>query len=146
MTISPAFEIAAPVLGGGLIGLAAAMLLLFSGRIAGISGILGGFFTAKRNDMGWRAFFLAGLLIGGVVMLALQPERFTFTLDRSLVSMALAGVIVGFGTRLGNGCTSGHGVCGVSRLSKRSIVATATFMGAGAITVFIINHVLGGAL
>ena len=140
-------SILVPLAGGVLIGLAAAVLLFFHGRIAGISGILGGALrTRQRGDLGWRLAFLAGLLTAGAVAFLFTPSHLENTLDRSLGSMALAGLMVGFGTALGSGCTSGHGVCGISRLSKRSLVATATFMVFGALTVFVVNHLLGGAV
>ena len=140
-------SIFAPLAGGVLIGLAAAVLLFFHGRIAGISGILGGALrTRQRGDLGWRLAFLVGLLLVGAVTALLTPAQLATTLDRSVGAMALAGLLVGFGTALGSGCTSGHGVCGISRLSKRSLVATATFMAVGALTVFVVNHLLGGAV
>ncbi|MEO1174620.1 MAG: YeeE/YedE family protein [Myxococcota bacterium] len=135
--MSENWEILWPLLGGVLIGLASAMVLLFQGRIAGISGILGtvlGPWNVKEN--GWRLLFLAGLVAGGFAMTLLLPERFPSDSVRPLSVTAIAGVIVGFGTRLGSGCTSGHGVCGMSRLSGRSIAATGVFMAAGALTVF----------
>jgi uncharacterized membrane protein YedE/YeeE len=118
--------------GGVMIGLASLLLLLAGGRIAGISGIVGGLLTP---DGRWRAFFLLGLAGGGALMFALKPEWFANTTGTSLPMVAIAGLAVGFGTRLGSGCTSGHGVCGVSRLSSRSIVATLVFVGTGIITV-----------
>lgn len=121
------------------------MLLLFNGRVAGISGIFGGLFIRRPGDVAWRAYFVAGLLAGGLLMKLLRPEAFPLTTLRSTPIIALAGLLVGFGTRLGNGCTSGHGVCGISRLSARSIVATVVFMTTGVAAVFIVNHVLGGA-
>lgn len=136
----------ASTIGGVLIGLSAAMMLLFNGRVAGISGIFGGLLSPTRGEFGWRAAFVGGLLVGGAVMHAVLPGYFEIGIDRSLAAVAAAGLLVGFGTRLGNGCTSGHGVCGLARFSKRSFVATLSFMGAGAITVYIINHVLGGAI
>lgn len=141
------FTPVASTIGGMLIGLSAAMLLLFSGRIAGISGIVGGLLTRPpRSEVVWRLLFLAGLVVGGVAMALLQPGLFAMEIDRSVWALAAAGLLVGFGTRLGNGCTSGHGVCGISRMSPRSIAATLTFMATGAISVFVVNHLLGGAL
>lgn len=134
-------------IGGMLIGLAAALLLLFNGRIAGISGIAGGLFTRPpRVEIYWRALFIAGLVAGGVLMSGVAPALFAVTLDRSVLALIAAGLLVGFGTRLGNGCTSGHGVCGISRMSPRSIGATVTFMAAGAAAVFVVQHVIGGSL
>ena len=133
-------------IGGILIGLAAAMMMLLNGRIAGISGILRGVLDPERGDFAWRAAFVVGLLMTGAALLWLRPETFPTELPRSPGALALAGVLVGFGTRLGSGCTSGHGVCGMSRLSPRSIVATLTFMVTGAIAVAVVRHAFGGAL
>lgn len=116
--------------GGALIGTAASILLVLNGRVAGISGVLGGLLVPKAGDVKWRVAFVAGLALGGVVMLALRPEGFGAS-TRSIGWVALAGALVGIGTRIGNGCTSGHGVCGLSRLSIRSLVATGTFMATG---------------
>lgn len=131
----------ASLAGGVLIGAAAILLLLFNGRIAGVTGILAG--LIEPGNWRWRAAFLGGLLAGGLVMFALEPSLFAVTIDRPLPVVAAAGLLVGFGTRLGNGCTSGHGICGIGRLSKRSLVATATFVGTGAVTVFFARAVLG---
>ena len=129
--------------GGMLIGLAAAMLMLFSGRVAGISGVLGGLvFDRKPGDTTWRSVFIVGLLIGPVIAASAGLTR-AVTMPTSWLLIAAAGLLVGYGTRLGNGCTSGHGICGMARFSKRSFVATATFMGFGFITVFIVRHGLG---
>lgn len=136
----------ASTIGGILIGLSAAALLLFNGRIAGISGILSGAIQPAKDGFSWKAAFIGGLIVGGAVMFALQPELFAITIERSYLALGAAGLLVGFGTRLGNGCTSGHGVCGLSRFSARSLVATLSFMAAGAITVFLVNHVLGGSV
>ena len=127
--------------GGLLIGLAVALMLLLNGRIAGISGILGGLLQPRPGEVGWRAWFLAGLLVGGSVCFGLQPERFgTAPVPTSII--VVAGLLVGFGTRLGSGCTSGHGVCGMSRLSRRSLVATLTFVLTGGIAAYLVQHVL----
>lgn len=134
------------LLGGALIGLSASLLLLFNGRVAGVSGIVGNLFARNTRDHGWRLAFLAGLLAGGAALFAVQPRFFANALPRSGVALVVAGLLVGYGSRLGNGCTSGHGVCGISRLSTRSIVATVTFMATGAATVFVVNHLLGGAV
>ena len=125
-------------LGGGmLIGVAAALLVLLSGRIAGISGIVGGLIALRRGDIAWRLAFVAGLLAAPIAMLfySVNPR-----IDAGLGTLALAGLLVGLGTRYGSGCTSGHGVCGLSRLSPRSLVATVVFMGAGFATVFVMRH------
>lgn len=132
----------ASTIGGVLIGLSAAIMLFANGRITGISGIFGGVLQPREGEFSWRAAFVVGLLAGGGVMFAISPELFAVTVDRSIAVVAVAGVLVGFGTRLGNGCTSGHGVCGLSRFSARSLVATLSFMAAGAITVFVFNHLL----
>jgi uncharacterized protein len=129
--------------GGLIIGLASGLLLLVNGKIAGISGIVGGVLQPRRGEAAWRFTFLAGLIGGGLVMYAFSPARFAVEVDRSLLAVAAAGLLVGFGTRLGNGCTSGHGVCGNSRLSKRSLAATMTFMATGAVTVLAFRY-LGG--
>ena len=127
--------------GGALIGLAAALLLLLNGRIAGISGVLGGLLKPASGDVAWRAAFVLGLVAAplayGLVALAPAP-----LIEASNLTLIVAGLLVGVGTRYGAGCTSGHGVCGVSRLSPRSLVATACFMGAGFATVFVIRHLL----
>lgn len=125
-------------IGGGIIGLASALLLAFNGRIAGISGITGGLISPTRGEVSWRLMFLVGLLGGGFLMALLMPEAFTAS-PRSTFWVVAAGLLVGFGTRLGSGCTSGHGVCGLSRFSPRSLVATLTFIGAGMVTVALFN-------
>lgn len=132
------------LVGGSLLGLSAGLLLLFNGRLAGVSGIVGGLIHPNRAGRGWRAAFLAGLLAGGGVLLALYPQAFPEVGSRSLGALAVAGVLVGFGARLGGGCTSGHGVCGVGRLSTRSIVATVTFILTGALAVLAVNRLFGG--
>ncbi len=131
--------------GGGLIGLSASALLLFKGRVCGISGILGGLLSARDEDSQWRLTFVFGMLAGGVALMILLPSTFHSPTGRSLTSVAIAGGLVGYGTRLGNGCTSGHGVCGLSRFSGRSLVATLTFMGTGFVTATIIGFFGGGA-
>jgi uncharacterized membrane protein YedE/YeeE len=121
------------LIGGVLIGLAASLLLLFHGKVAGISGILGNLLSPAPGDVAWRVAFLAGLLVAGLGGALSSPASFAFEVERSLGAIVVAGLLVGFGTRLGNGCTSGHGVCGLSRLSGRSLVATITFMVTGVI-------------
>lgn len=136
----------ASTVGGMIIGTAAALVLHGLGRIAGISGIYGGLLFRKSGDIAWRLAFVLGLVAGGVTMAALHPEMFEAAASSTPMALiALAGLFVGFGTRMGNGCTSGHGVCGISRLSPRSLVATITFMTTGAVTVFFTQHVLGGS-
>jgi hypothetical protein len=129
------------LVGGLLIGAAAALLLLTNGRIAGISGIMGGVLNPRKGETVWRVAFLAGLI--AAPMLYALVATVEITVAAPLPLLAAAGLIVGFGTRLGSGCTSGHGVCGVSRLSWRSVIATITFMGAGIATVFITHHLVG---
>ncbi len=136
----------ASTLGGILIGTAAAGLLMFHGRIAGISGIAGGVFRTQAGDVTWRVMFLAGLFAAGVLGSWFYPQAYRVGIDRSVFALVAAGLTVGVGTQLGSGCTSGHGVCGLGRLSKRSAVATASFMATAAITVFVINEVFGGAV
>ena len=142
------FTPVASLFGGVLIGLAASILLLFHGRVAGIAGILGETLRGDgtRGEGVFRAAFLAGLVAAGIALRLLYPAAFAAAGSSSAASIglvALAGLLVGYGTRLGSGCTSGHGVCGISRLSKRSIAATMTFMAAGGVTVFVIRHVIG---
>lgn len=132
--------------GGAMIGVAAAAMLLLAGRITGISGIFAGLLRPSRAEAGWQGAYVAGLVGGGLLLARIRPEWFRFEIDRSLGALAVAGLLVGFGTRLGNGCTSGHGVCGISRFSRRSIVATMTFLAAGALAVFVVSRVFGGAL
>jgi uncharacterized membrane protein YedE/YeeE len=141
--MSTQFEVWQPLVGGGLIGLAVSMLLLFSGRVAGVSGIVGGLVSGGvAGDRGWRWMFTVGLLVGGVLVGVMWPQRMALEGVPSWPLVAVAGVLVGFGTRLGNGCTSGHGVCGISRMSRRSLVATMTFIGAGMVTVLLTRHLL----
>ncbi|AKU98283.1 putative transmembrane protein [Labilithrix luteola] len=132
-----------PLTGGVTIGAAAALLWLAQGRVAGISGIAGGLVRAKPGTRVWRIAFLLGLLAGGALAYRLLPEMFGAS-PRTLGMTLVAGLLVGVGTTLANGCTSGHGVCGNARLSKRSLVATASFMAAGAIVVYVARHVVGG--
>jgi uncharacterized membrane protein YedE/YeeE len=128
--------------GGALIGVAASILLLGSGRIAGISGVLGGLLTPTRGDSLWRALFVLGLLAAGAGAALWAPDMIGGT-PRSWPTLVAAGLLVGTGTRLGNGCTSGHGVCGISRLSPRSLFATVTFISAGMLSVRLVAW-LGG--
>ena len=131
------------LIGGALIGLAATLFILVNGRIAGISGILGGVLGAPRGDLGWRAAFLAGLVAGPLLVAAVRGAPPEITLQASWPMLIVAGLLVGFGTRLGSGCTSGHGVCGIARGSPRSIWATVAFFAVAAATVFVVRHVIG---
>ena len=140
------FTPTASLLGGMLIGLSASAMLLANGKIAGISGIVAGLLSPTKHDTLWRLVFVAGLLAGGFLLRFFSTRSFEIGIVRSGGALALAGLLVGFGTRLGNGCTSGHGICGISRGSKRSLIATVTFMATGAAAVYLVNHLLGGAL
>ncbi|MBB1602463.1 YeeE/YedE family protein [Variovorax sp. UMC13] len=132
----------AALAGGVLIGIAAAMFVLLNGRIAGISGVLGGLFRSSPGDLAWRLAFLLGLVCAPAIyaLVAVLPRP---QINAGYGALVAAGLLVGIGTRYGSGCTSGHGVCGLSRLSPRSLVATLAFMGAGFATVFVIRHLLG---
>jgi uncharacterized membrane protein YedE/YeeE len=131
-------------LAGGLaIGLAAAALILFNGRIAGISGIVGGMLRATSGERLWRAAFIAGLVLAPLLATAFG-WHVPLQIDAGWPAVTAAGFIVGIGTRYAGGCTSGHGVCGISRGARRSLVATATFMAAGFVTVFVLRHMIGG--
>ncbi len=123
------------LLGGALIGVAASLLLLFSGRVCGISGIYNGLFKYEGSEWTWRSLFVLGLIVGGALMNFLAPQLFINQLNFSYLQLTIAGLCVGFGTVMGGGCTSGHGICGISRFSKRSIVATLVFMATAVITV-----------
>ena len=127
--------------GGLLIGLATALLLLLSGRIAGISGIVGGLLRPNKGDVAWRVAFVLGLFAAPLVFAIAAPLP-QARIDAGMATLVVAGLLVGVGTRYGSGCTSGHGVCGLSRGSPRSIVATASFMAAGFLTVFLVRHFL----
>jgi uncharacterized protein len=129
---------------GALFGAAAGLLLITNGRIAGISGIAAGALRPRRGDFAWRAVFLLGMLMGGSVALELTPGGFVLESSRSLPWLVVSGLCIGFGARLANGCTSGHGVCGVGRMALRSVVATTVFTAAGAVT-RVVWLQLGGA-
>lgn len=131
--------------GGLIIGAAVTLMLYLNGRVTGISGIIYGIFSESKKGSGWRYTFVLGLLSGGFLLRLVYPSAFQGALPISFVQTAVAGFLVGFGTILGSGCTSGHGVCGMSRLSMRSILATLTFIGAGIFTVFILRT-FGGVL
>ena len=131
-------------LGGGLLlGVASALFILINGRILGISGILGGLLSPRRGDVAWRLSFLVGMALAPLVASSLFPAAIGLPrIDAGYLSIAGAGLLVGFGTRYGSGCTSGHGVCGLSRLSPRSLVSTLTFMGAGFLMVYLLRHLI----
>lgn len=131
----------AALAGGLLVGAAAAMLLLLNGRIAGISGIVGGLLKPANGDIAWRAAFVVGMFLAPSAHVLFGPLPRP-QIDASWTALLIAGLLVGIGTRYASGCTSGHGVCGLSRLSPRSLVATATFMGTGFVTVFVARHLL----
>lgn len=131
------------LIGGALIGLSSVLLMLLSGRIAGISGILGGLLPPTAGDTTWRLAFIVGLMLGGLGFLYLG-DLSAIAIEADTPILIAAGLLVGFGTRLGSGCTSGHGICGVGRLSPRGIVATAIFLAVGMATVFVVRHLLGG--
>ncbi|HFQ4932011.1 YeeE/YedE family protein [Vibrio vulnificus] len=126
--------------GGILLGISALTMLLVNGKVAGISGILTGLLTPKSRDFAWRLMFVVGMVSGGVLAVTFGAASASVALPTSGALIAAAGLLVGIGTRLGNGCTSGHGICGIGRLSKRSIVATAIFMAVAAMTVFVRLH------
>ena len=132
----------ASLAGGILLGLASALFILVNGRILGISGIVGGLFRPKSGDVGWRLSFLLGLLVAPVLYFLVAGPT-TARIDAGWITLVIAGLLVGVGTRYGAGCTSGHGVCGLSRMSPRSLIATLAFMGAGFVTVFVLRHALG---
>ena len=131
-----------PLVGGVLIGLAASLLLLLQGRIFGVTGIISGALFSGPVDRKWRLAIILGLMSGSALVYLVNPNLFNYNFDSSYLMMALAGLLVGFGTQLGSGCTSGHGICGLPRLSMRSIVAVGTFMFTGIVTVYIVKHVL----
>jgi len=128
--------------GGGLIGIAAAIFILFNGRIAGITGIAGGLIRPKKSDISWRIAFILGLVFSPLVWKLFSPLP-QIEIEASNALLAIAGLIVGISTRYGSGCTSGHGVCGISRLSPRSIIATLAFMATGFLTVYVVRHLIG---
>ncbi|NRF60789.1 YeeE/YedE family protein [Vibrio coralliilyticus] len=125
------------LIGGAFLGLSATILLMINGKVAGISGIVNGVLSPKRNDLFWRLLFLSGMVLGGALSVIVIGVEIPSTESIPTFILIIAGLLVGFGTRLGNGCTSGHGICGVGRFSFRSIVATAIFMVVAALTVYI---------
>lgn len=134
------------LLGGAIIGVAAVMMLALNGRIMGVSGIAAGLLSQQTSDKALRLLFLVGMVVGGLIVARLLPAAMPGAVTTNIGWLMAAGFIVGFGTRLGGGCTSGHGVCGMSRLSARSIVATCVFMSIAMVSVFIIRHVVGAAV
>lgn len=132
------------LIGGALIGLAAAIYVLGLGRVAGVSGVLGGLLRPRAGEAPLQIAFVAGLVLAPLLMRAAGAKLPPITIEASLPVVIAGGLLVGFGTRLGGGCTSGHGVCGISRLSTRSLTATALFMLAGAAVVFVARHLIGG--
>ena len=132
------------LIGGVIIGIAGLILLLFNGRIAGISGIFGGFLQWKPNDTLWRFMFIVGLLCGGLLVMIFYPKALTIEITASPAVVIIAGLLVGIGSRMGSGCTSGHGVCGIGRLSVRSIIAAMTFMVTGIMAAVVFSRIFGG--
>jgi uncharacterized membrane protein YedE/YeeE len=132
-------EFVMPLLGGVLIGVSSGIMLLFNGRTTGISGIFSGLLFKREHEETWRSYFLAGLIFGGFVLQYLNPELFENTTGRSLLVLVISGLLVGIGSKLGRGCTSGHGVCGIGRLSVTSLVATVVFVLAGMFLVAIVQ-------
>ncbi|EJI6687129.1 TPA: YeeE/YedE family protein [Vibrio parahaemolyticus] len=128
--------------GGILLGISATILLLVNGKIAGISGIMNGIMSPKKGDYSWRLLFAVGMIAGGLISVLMLGVAVPSTANLSLGMVIAAGLLVGIGTRLGNGCTSGHGICGMGRLSKRSIVATCVFMAVAGLTVFVLLHLV----
>ncbi|WP_413560642.1 YeeE/YedE family protein [Bdellovibrio sp. HCB209] len=129
--------------GGGIIGIATALFLAFNGRVTGISGIVNGLLTRTHADYRWRLFFVIGMVLGGVFLATRHPELFHSDLKRNSAVIMIAGLLVGFGTVMGSGCTSGHGICGIARMSPRSIVATISFMLAGILMANFVRWVVG---
>lgn len=123
--------------GGIVIGISVSLMLLLSGRVTGISGIINGALVPRKGDTAWRVFFVLGLFFGGIILKLFMPDAFSGSLPTGMGTTIVAGLLVGFGTIMGSGCTSGHGVCGISRLSVRSIVATVSFIAAGAVAVLL---------
>lgn len=139
-------QILYPAIGGALIGIAVTLMLLFNGRVTGISGILASSLSKPSKEGLWRWMFLGGMLIGGIIMHSLYPELFSNNSGSSLLQVTVAGLLVGYGTVMGSGCTSGHGVCGISRFSVRSILATITFMFFGFLAVQVMRFFFGGSI
>jgi uncharacterized membrane protein YedE/YeeE len=138
------FTPALSLLGGALIGLSAVLLMAFHGRIAGMTGILSGLLPPVSSDWAWRAAFIAGAIVAPMLILGVSDHAIAYASPVPTPWVIIGGLIVGVGVYFGSGCTSGHGVCGMARLSPRSIAATATFMATSMATVFVIRHVIGG--
>jgi uncharacterized membrane protein YedE/YeeE len=137
------FDPLSGLLGGLMLGLGAGGFMLLAGRISGISGILGTSFSARGKELGWRLAFIAGLVCGPLAVTLVTGAPVEVRIAATAPGLVLAGILVGFGTRLGRGCTSGHGICGIARLSPRSLVATAVFVAVGMAVVSIVHHVVG---
>lgn len=135
------FTLISALIGGSLIGLSAVLMLWLNGRIAGVSGIFHGLFSPHKNDLGWRIFFLVGMIAGSLIYYFLPQIHFVPRVHFSVHLLILSGLLVGIGTRIAGGCTSGHGVCGIARLSFRSLLATAIFFIFGVITVYVTRHI-----
>jgi uncharacterized membrane protein YedE/YeeE len=131
------------LMGGALIGIAVSLMLVFNGRVTGISGIVGGILKPHKGDVSWRLFFIFGLFFGGIILRFFAPATLEDLTNKPIADFVIGGLLVGFGTLLGNGCTSGHGVCGISRFSPRSILATITFISFGIISVLIFKTLRG---
>lgn len=144
--MTSSFTPVSSTIGGVLLGIAASTLLLSNGDVCGISGILGGAAFARRANRVWRIVFLAGLLAGGVLVAWADRSALALASEQSIWLATASGVLVGIGTRMGEGCTSGHGLCGIARFSGQSMVATLVFMATGAATVFVVRHVLGAGV
>jgi uncharacterized membrane protein YedE/YeeE len=129
------------LIGGALIGVSVSLMLLWNGRVTGISGIINGALTYVKRDYAWRVLFILGLIVGGLILKVLRPEVFSGAILTDTWTVVVAGLLVGFGTILGSGCTSGHGVCGISRMSPRSLVATIVFIGAGVFAVALFRKI-----
>jgi uncharacterized membrane protein YedE/YeeE len=138
------FDPVSALIGGALIGLAASLMMLLNGRIAGVSGILAGLLSPASSDKAWRLAFIVGLIVAPLLAGVLGRPLAEAAMPASWLVIVVAGLLVGFGARMGGGCTSGHGVCGISRLSTRSIVATVVFMATAALTVAVVRHGMGG--
>lgn len=139
-------QVILPLLSGGLIGFAVTIMLLFNGRVTGISGIIASTLTKPKIDGLWRWMFVVGLIVGGVIIHAIRPDLFANVSGRSTAVVLIAGLLVGYGTVMASGCTSGHGVCGLSRFSVRSVISTLTFMLFGFLTAISVHYYAGGSI